>query len=102
MFRNLRILVANVLMAFALCSASVAHNWYPTYCCSGRDCEKIVSLKDMGTNWQIITKNYNSLVPKSFEIRASQDGDDHYCMYQGLPRCLFLPLGINLIDQLQH
>jgi hypothetical protein len=78
---------------------SVAHDWYPLECCTGRDCMRVDNVDRLpdGTMRMQIGR-IEVLVPKGFTQRPSLDNDTHVCLRKNgdgtyAPRCVFVPAG---------
>lgn len=78
-----------ILSDLALSLVVKVHSWYPAYCCSAGDCEKIActAITKTDTGYWYLGKLAQSVLP-------SQDQFCHACipLYGGL-RCLFIQLG---------
>lgn len=84
---------ASILLAAALgcwLGHAIAHEWYPTECCSGGDCEPIPE-----TRVQFNSAGYvvdGKFVVPYGEARRSMDGRYHACFPNPeYLRCLFVP-----------
>lgn len=71
-----------------------AHDWYPTECCSGRDCFKLSEeqVREDDTGWTIVPSGQH--IAKGKE-RQSRDGYYHMCSFDSRPSspaiCFFVP-----------
>lgn len=84
---------AAIFLAAALGMATghvLAHEWYPTECCSGHDCKPIEESR-------VVANSVGYVVDGRFvvaygEARRSQDGRYHGCFPNpDYLRCLFVP-----------
>jgi hypothetical protein len=89
---------ALVMMAF-LAPDACAHSWYPTECCSGKDCTVADGLiRTPAGDLEVIVGAARVFVPRTFAVRPSPDGHIHVCFTVDetripIPVCLFLPSG---------
>ena len=75
-----------------------AHSWYPSDCCSERDCMPADSIVTDAHGYLLVTVGKRKIwVPPSFQVRPSPDGRIHICFSEEpylnhlMPLCLFLP-----------
>lgn len=90
-------------LALGLQFPAIAHEWYPTECCHGRDCAPVESVETLapastnGLATLVITTKYGTaVVPPDFPRRESKDNRMHACMRQGATGrihllCFFVP-----------
>lgn len=97
-------LVPTALIAAMMATAAGAHDWYPSICCSGKDCapidEKFITEKvdgyhvnlPAGSHPMLKKQSYSAVIPYS-SAKDSQDGMAHICLaYEGTSRfCFFMP-----------
>ncbi len=74
---------------------SLAHSWYPHYCCSDQDCVKVDRIEYVPDGMYMTAGQMRVFVPDTMEKRPSEDTDAHICVMRtqsGLRvRCVFLP-----------
>ena len=73
-----------------------AHSWYPTYCCSDRDCMKVDRIEYVSGGMYMIAGELRVFVPQTMEKQISQDIDSHVCVMRTQSggwrvRCVFMP-----------
>lgn len=68
-----------------------AHSWFPNRCCNEGHCKKILQWKEISDDkWVIITSDGEFLIgKKELDVEPSQDDENHLCVYNGKPLCLF-------------
>lgn len=89
-----------LLVVIAASSAAVAHEWYPTECCSATDCAPldVAKIKFSPEGWLLPNGEF---IAKGNE-RQSKDCSFHWCRYNELPatkvihptgkkQCFFVP-----------
>ena len=93
--------VSCALISAALCSAALAHSWYPMPCCNNYDCAPILEFIEKPNpsggvpyTW-VRTKHGVAFVPRDMPRMDSQDNQNHACMREFIPgimtlRCLFV------------
>lgn len=89
-----------VLIAAVLWSpAASAHSWYPSECCSNRDCMPADGIEvDVRGDLQVRVGTTRIWIPRGFATRASPDNRMHICYHIddftfAMPLCLFVPAG---------
>lgn len=77
----------------ALPGASVGHSWYPSECCSDRDCAEARG-EPVAGGYRITAKDGRSWIFDESAVRRSEDGHYHLCIMPGAekPLCAFVPL----------
>lgn len=93
-----RILIMGAFLGLACSTAAQGHSWYPSECCSMRDCTPADGVEtDARGDFQVIVGRQRIWVPKGFEIRPSKDDRVHICFRLEvdlkflMPLCLFMP-----------
>lgn len=79
------------LLVLALATAAQAHSWYPSECCSDRDCAPVPAstVREAPEGFTILPQG--DFVPRGKE-KFSPDGAYHVCRYpSGGLICLFVP-----------
>jgi hypothetical protein len=66
----------------------LVHNWYPTECCSGKDCTAVPC--DTLAEQTDGTIKYLEFTFTKDQIRPSLDKDCHVCIAGSTPRCVFI------------
>jgi hypothetical protein len=77
----------------------LAHDWYPSECCAGYDCEPVPGKDaDMPGYYNFLVKNPNTGAIHEYTVpqemtRPSEDERYHACWpkYAEAPRCFFIP-----------
>lgn len=84
-----------LIAAATTISSTVAegHSWFAPSCCSGNDCQPIVSILETVDGDLVTTIDGRSATfPKGFPHRRSQDNDSYACIGpNSTPRCLYFP-----------
>lgn len=96
-------IAASIIVMAAFCAYPTlcfGHSWYPTDCCSERDCMPADSVGvDARGDLEVTAGPLRIWVPKGFAIRPSLDSRAHICFREEkdlkflMPLCLFVPAG---------
>jgi len=93
-----RVLSLAIAASFTLGPAheAGAHSWYPTYCCSDRDCMKVDRIEYVSGGMYMTAGDLRVFVPQTMEKQHSQDTDAHVCVMRTQSggwrvRCVFIP-----------
>jgi hypothetical protein len=90
---SIAVLLVTAGSSFSAC----AHSWYPSDCCSNRDCTPADSVEtDARGDLTVKVGAKRIWVPRGFAVRPSQDGRIHICFHSDdfqflMPLCLFMP-----------
>jgi hypothetical protein len=83
-----------IILAFLLMSSpfALAHDWYPYYCCGGKDCHPVGCDELIDDNEGNV--KYNEYLFTKGQVQPSQDNKCHVCIadnYDGSkrPTCVF-------------
>ena len=75
---KMKLLVVGLFLGISL--QAQAHDWYPWNCCSDQDCAVVQNKVDAPGGTWITTAKGTAFFPLGFEIKPSQDGNEHACM----------------------
>jgi hypothetical protein len=76
-----------ILAFFLFTTPALSHSWYPSDCCSGKDCKPVECDQLVETRNGIVYKD--KLFTRD-KIRPTQDFNCHICMNEELgPLCVF-------------
>ena len=76
------------MKAVLLAATLLAHSWYPTACCSNKDCFEVPcdEIHSVGATWE-----YRGLTIGKEKTQVSQDGKCHVCVIPHVTLlCIFL------------
>lgn len=89
------------LLLMSIVQQACAHEWYPPWCCSGKDCAPVLEWRidsEKDGVWAT-TEHGTVFIPRWWlndRAKPSKDGDNHVCFYefegQNVPRCVFVAL----------
>jgi hypothetical protein len=79
---------SSLVLLLSLLSSSVAaaHDWYPSECCSGKDCHQVpcdqIHAEGMGSYWYQgeFSRGARIHFPKSYDKSPAPDGMCHVCI----------------------
>lgn len=88
----MRTVVLGLLLA-TLIAPALAHDWYPSDCCSGRDCKPIACDElESREDGSIVVRDSRTTFSRE-KIRPSRDTQCHTCIAYGKPLCVFILQG---------